>query len=93
MIVEMEQPFAWPEEAADLEAWDKKTYDAAKEEQKSDQELNQPTIKKQPSRERESIAEQAARLLEGKDAWKPKDEWEDVGEAMEVEQDVVLPRH
>lgn len=92
MIVEMEQPFEWPEEITDLGAWDKETYDAAKKEQKADQELNQPTIKKQPSRERESIAEQAVRLLEGKDAWKSKDEWEDIGEAMEVEKDVVLPR-
>lgn len=88
----MEQPFEWPEETTDLAAWDKVTYDAAKEAQKSDQELNNPSFKKQPSRERESIAEQAARLLDGTDAWKSKDEWEDVGEAEEVEQDVVLPR-
>lgn len=92
MIVEMEQPFEWPEETTDLAAWDKVTYDAAKGEQKADQELNNPTFKKQPSRERESIAEQAAKLLDGTDAWKSKNEWEDVGEAEEVEQDVVLPR-
>ncbi|KFY44092.1 hypothetical protein V495_03636 [Pseudogymnoascus sp. VKM F-4514 (FW-929)] len=92
MIVEMEHPFEWPEETTDLEAWDKKTYDAARDEQKADQESNQPTFKKQPSRERESIAEQASRLLDGTDAWKSKDEWEDVGEEVEVEQDVVLPR-
>ncbi|KFY13193.1 hypothetical protein V492_03417 [Pseudogymnoascus sp. VKM F-4246] len=92
MIVEMEQPFAWPEETSDLGAWDKVTYDAAKKEQKSDQEMMGPEAKKKPSLDRESIAEQAARLLEGKDAWKSKDEWEDIGEAMEVEKDVVLPR-
>jgi hypothetical protein len=47
-----------------------------------------------------SIAEQARALLEGKEKWKGKgkattfDEmaWEDVGDAVEVEKDVQLPK-
>lgn len=47
-----------------------------------------------------SIAQQARALLEGKESWKGKGRagaleegvWEDVGDAVEVEQDVQLPK-
>ena len=54
-----------------------------------------PEAKTKPTKERASIAEQARALLEGKEKWKPtreQDVWEDVGEAVEVEKDVTLPR-
>jgi large subunit ribosomal protein L23 len=59
-----------------------------------------PDAKTKPSQERVSIAEQARALLEGKEKWKGKgkattfDEmvWEDVGDAVEVEEDVRLPK-
>ena len=54
-----------------------------------------PDAKEKPTKERASIAEQARALLEGKEKWKPaleRDVWEDVGEAVEVERDVTLPR-
>jgi large subunit ribosomal protein L23 len=52
-----------------------------------------PDYKEKPTKEREPIAEQAKALLQGKEKWKSNQEvWEDVGEAEEVETDVVLPR-
>lgn len=94
MIVEMDSPFVWPQEPEDFTPWDKKTFEAARDDQKTQQEVFQPDFKKQPARDRDVIAEQARELLEGKEEWKSGKEtvWEDVGEAEEVEQDVVLPR-
>jgi large subunit ribosomal protein L23 len=41
--------------------------------------------------ERESIAKQAKALLEGKESWTPTTtEWEDDGEAVEVEKDMKI---
>jgi large subunit ribosomal protein L23 len=53
-----------------------------------------PESKKQPTKERASIAEQAQALLTGKEKWKTstEDSWEDVGDAVEVEKDVALPK-
>ena len=54
-----------------------------------------PDAKEKQTKERASIAEQARALLEGKEKWKPAQEqevWEDVGEAVEVEKDLALPR-
>jgi large subunit ribosomal protein L23 len=54
-----------------------------------------PDFKQKPSRERESIAEQAQALLQGKTSWKPtpeSNEWNEDGEEIEVETDVELPK-
>jgi len=54
-----------------------------------------PEARQKPTKERESIAEQAKALLKGDEKWKPAprlDEWEDVGEEVEVETDVVVGR-
>lgn len=78
-----------------MNRWDKETYDAAQKDQEEFQASLRPDAKKKPSRDRASIAEQAKALLEGKDKWRPMVEqhvWEDVGEAIEVEKDVTLPR-
>lgn len=78
-----------------MNRWDKETYDAAQKDQEEFQASLRPDAKKRPSADRASIAEQAKALLEGKEKWKSTVEqevWEDVGEAVEVEKDVTLPR-
>lgn len=52
-----------------------------------------PDAKQKPSKERLSIAEQARAILQGKKVWKPTlDTWVNVGEEVEVEKDVKVPR-
>jgi len=54
-----------------------------------------PDFKQKPSRERESIAEQAQALLQGKQSWRTpseSNEWIEDGEEIEVETDVELPK-
>lgn len=51
-----------------------------------------PEAKKTPSLERESIAEQARSILSGEESWKPRVQWEDDGEAQEVETDITMPK-
>lgn len=97
MLVELEKPFVWPEEIKDFAQWDKDTYDAAQKEQEEFSKSLRLDAKEKPSKERAGIAEQARALLEGKEKWKSsaevtRDIWEDVGEAVEVEKDVTIPR-
>jgi large subunit ribosomal protein L23 len=78
--------------------WDKETFDAAKKDNEQFQAALRPDSKMMPSKERVSIAMQARALLERKETWKGKtgtpleSVWDDVGEAVEVEQDVQLPK-
>lgn len=80
--------------------WDKETFDAAKKDNEKLQATLRPDAKTKPSQERVSIAEQARALLSGKEKWKGRGKagaleemvWEDVGDAVEVEQDVRLPK-
>jgi large subunit ribosomal protein L23 len=54
-----------------------------------------PDFKQKPSRERESIAEQAQALLQGKQSWRTSSEsnaWNEDGEEIEVETDFELPK-
>ncbi|RDW69839.1 hypothetical protein BP6252_08859 [Coleophoma cylindrospora] len=92
MTIEMEQPFAWPEAPGSFEEWDKDTFDAANKDREEQEKQFRPDSRKEPTKERKSIAEQAKALLEGKQKWVPnkivEDEWEDVGEEVEVETDV-----
>jgi len=70
-------------------------FDAAQKERSEQEEMYLPDFREKPSRERASIAEQAKALLEGKHKWRqtPKDdEWENVGEEVEVETNVQLPK-
>jgi large subunit ribosomal protein L23 len=97
MTVEMERPFVWPE-VPDLEKWDKKTFDAAQKEREENEKQFRPDGRQIPTKERASIAEQARLLLQGKEKWKTGNtrrewsEWENVGEEIEVERDVQLPK-
>jgi len=100
MTVEMEQPFAWPEEPKDFSPWDKQTYEAAQKDRESLQDTLRPDYAQQPTKERASIAEQAQALLQGKEKWRPSSSftslrtsvWEDVGEPVEVETHVSVTR-
>ncbi|KAI9751217.1 MAG: hypothetical protein M4579_006149 [Chaenotheca gracillima] len=88
MTVEMDSPFVWPPEPEDFTPWDQERYRRVEEEQKAERDAMMPdTPKKTP--ERDTIAKQAKRLLKQQEEWKPQ--WEDIGEAMEVEKDVTIP--
>ncbi|KAF2842243.1 hypothetical protein M501DRAFT_998506 [Patellaria atrata CBS 101060] len=71
MTIEMDSPFVWPAEPEDYELWDKSKYDATKHAHEDMQNKTRPLryAAKRPE-ERESIAVQAKRLLEGRDKWK-----------------------
>ncbi|TVY25331.1 54S ribosomal protein, mitochondrial [Lachnellula hyalina] len=91
MMIEMEQPFVWPEEPTNFDEWDKDTHDAAKKEREATEATFRPDIREKPTAERKSIAEQAKALLRGEDTWTPAaSQWEDDGEAVEVEKDVKI---
>ncbi|CZR64638.1 related to ribosomal protein [Phialocephala subalpina] len=96
MMVEMEKPFVWPAVPEKFDDWDKDTYDSAKKEREEAEQIFAHDYRQQPTKERASMAEQAKALLSGKDPWKTtpereRDEWEDDGEAVEVEQDIEVP--
>jgi large subunit ribosomal protein L23 len=78
-----------------LNRWDKKTFDAANKDRTQQEEMFRPDAREKPSRERDSIAQQAKALLQGKESWRstPKDnEWNEDGEEIDVETDVELPK-
>ncbi|OAX85565.1 hypothetical protein ACJ72_00059 [Emergomyces africanus] len=79
MTVEMTEPFVWPEEPADYKPWEKDRYFEAKKYQETASETLAPDAKNKPlpEKKREAIAEQAKRLLEGKEAWQPT--WKALG--------------
>lgn len=73
-MVQLEKPFVWPEEPTEEELtkdFDNERY-SKMEEQRTRMMQAQPNVRKQ-HKERLSIAEQAQRLLEGKDRWKNVD--------------------
>ncbi|MCJ1448845.1 MAG: hypothetical protein MMC23_009364 [Stictis urceolatum] len=70
MIVEMQDPFVWPEEEKDLEGWDKKAFLEA---EKAQRQLNERSVLKglAPRLDVDIISKQAKELREGKEAWRP----------------------
>ncbi|KAI9709566.1 MAG: hypothetical protein M1820_003326 [Bogoriella megaspora] len=72
ITVEMDKPFVWPDEPEDFTPWSKKTNDAAQEAQKQAQESHTAKAQMQPAEDRDTVAEQARRLLEGKEKWRPQ---------------------
>lgn len=79
--------------------WDKDTHDSANKDQEAFTEKLRPDYKQKPSEEREPLELQAKEYLEGQRKWQTmkedevaEDEWEDIGEAEEVETDVVVPK-
>ncbi|KAF4634510.1 hypothetical protein G7Y89_g3591 [Cudoniella acicularis] len=91
MMVEMEQPFVWPEEPENFDLWDKSTFDAAQKDREETESSFRPDYREKPASDRGSIAEQAKALLRGEEKWKPSlNDWEDDGDAVEVEQNVKI---
>lgn len=86
MLIEMDKPFAWPDEPKDLSGWDKETYDAAKRQREREQDAGRTEARTKASGERVSIREQARLLLRGEEKWVSNDtlgtpgseEWEEV---------------
>lgn len=94
MTVEMERPFVWPE-VPDLEMWDNKVYKGTMKERVAYEESMAHDASTHLPKDRISIAEQAKLLLKGENSWKSgntKNEWINVGEEVEVETDVQLPK-
>ncbi|QSS55359.1 mitochondrial 54S ribosomal protein YmL41 [Histoplasma capsulatum var. duboisii H88] len=79
MTVEMTEPFVWPEEPEDYKPWEKDRYFEAKKLQEDASESIAPDAKNKPmpQKRRDTIAEQAKRLLEGKEEWQPT--WKALG--------------
>ncbi|KAK2627792.1 hypothetical protein QTJ16_002438 [Diplocarpon rosae] len=78
-----------------LHEWEKDTFDAAQEDRKSNSEMYEPGFREKPAKDRKSIAEQAKAILKGEASWKPnqvREQWENDGEAVEVEQGLDLPK-
>ncbi len=72
-----------------LNRWDKDTFDKVRKVQEAERDKTKPERDETTDRlspHKETIAEQAQRLLTGKERWKPV--WEDVGEPIEVEKDL-----
>ncbi|KAI0996686.1 hypothetical protein K3495_g11496 [Podosphaera aphanis] len=61
MTIEMEKGFVWPK-MGDLESWDNKAFLATQKEQEEFQDEMRPSYRQQPSKERESLAQQAKEL-------------------------------
>ena len=72
MMVELVEPFVWPEELEDLSPWEQDTYWAGMKFGLARQRLaSSDSVLKPNEVHRKSIAEQARELLEGKAVWKP----------------------
>ena len=84
MIVEMGEgehggPFVWPDEIKDFAEWDKEQYDMIEEEQDFSQDaLRRRQYGLVKKKDGATLAEQAKKLLEGKEAWKPS--WVEFGQ-------------
>lgn len=72
MTVELERPFVWPEEPEDYSEWNMKEVQQSEEEQeKFSKSLAPGADAEEPKERRERMREQAKRLLEGKEKWRP----------------------
>ncbi|KAI9667468.1 MAG: hypothetical protein M1821_000284 [Bathelium mastoideum] len=72
MTVEMDKPFVWPEEPDNFEPWSKETRDATEKEQKEYEEKHMSSAYRMPPKDGDLLAEQAQRLLSGKEKWRPQ---------------------
>ena len=81
MTVELEEGFAWPPEPTDLTPWENELFTQRSEALKEEREVSRIP----PSRQENPGAREYAR--EAKQLLKRQVEWEDVGEAEEVDKD------
>ena len=79
MIVEIDEgehggPFVWPDEIKDFEAWDREAFKAGEDFRENESKTESQRAKKYGTEKRDdagTVKEQARRLLEGKEAWRP----------------------
>ena len=90
MTVELVEPFVWPEEVKNFEAWEKDSYwQTAKENMEAQRAMAPESILRPNVKQRKSIAEQAKELLEGKARWKPT--WQSIPSDLRVMQGAKVP--
>ncbi|KAL3451952.1 ribosomal protein L23-domain-containing protein [Aspergillus insuetus] len=78
MMVEMREPFVWPEAPEDMTPWEKDQYFKAAEYQDNIQKSQQFENKTKPNAaERESFEAEAKKLLDGSKPWRPT--WQALG--------------
>jgi len=76
MTVELEQPFVWPEEPQDLGAWNQQQHMESERESREYGETIGPTRDTYVDKtRRERMREQAKALLEGREQWRPSQEF------------------
>ena len=74
MTVELESPFVFPKTPENLDEWHQDTWEAAQKDQEKYQERSGRLADAMfDAEDRTSVAEQARRLVEGKDIWRPAD--------------------
>ena len=94
MLVEMDQPFVWPDAPEDFSPWDKSTFEGAQKEREVMEGANHPTAREKPTGERSAMSAQAKGVLQGRHGRKALrtapdiGEWVDDGEMVEVETDI-----
>lgn len=72
MTVEMEQPFVWPAEPDNYDAWNKTTFEkASKDNEKYQEKRGRLADTLFDVEDRQSLREQAKALLEGREKWRP----------------------
>lgn len=72
MTVELERPFAWPEEPEDYSEWNQSEVEESERDTKKFSEARGPTADTLVNEDRrKAMREQAKALLEGKQKWKP----------------------
>ncbi|KAL2829939.1 ribosomal protein L23-domain-containing protein [Aspergillus cavernicola] len=78
MTVEMRQPFVWPEQPENMEAWEKDQFWKAAKYQQQSQKARQPESAMEANKEeREALDEEAKKLLGGEKPWRPT--WQALG--------------
>ncbi|PYH44534.1 mitochondrial 54S ribosomal protein uL23m [Aspergillus saccharolyticus JOP 1030-1] len=78
MTVELKEPFVWPEAPESMDKWEKDQFFKAAKYQKEMQDAQrEDAITWAPTKERESFAEEAEKILSGEKQWRPT--WQALG--------------
>ncbi|RAH44432.1 mitochondrial 54S ribosomal protein uL23m [Aspergillus aculeatinus CBS 121060] len=78
MTVEMKEPFVWPEAPKEMDKWEKDQYYKAAKWQQEMQDAQKPEAGMlAPTKERESYAAEAEKILSGEKPWRPT--WQALG--------------
>ncbi|KAL4887492.1 hypothetical protein BJY04DRAFT_3252 [Aspergillus karnatakaensis] len=78
MTVELKEPFVWPDAPKDMSPWERDQYFKAEQYQTKLQDAQKPDAGMQANKdERESLEEEAKKLLSGEKEWRPT--WQALG--------------